>query len=68
MRLRDGDDLLTVKVNLDADDYQRAGEAHFQDRHVKIWGTLRRRARIHRMPDYERLEILDQTDETSRHR
>ncbi len=63
LRIQDGEDLLTARVNLEADDYQTAGRAHFENRHIKIWGTLRRRARIHQITAYERFRLLDQSNE-----
>ena len=46
----------------DCGDYAKAGEAHLDDRRVKVWGRLRRRARIHRMTDYDRIELLDELE------
>mgnify|MGYP006292230799 CR=1 FL=1 len=63
LRLNDGDDMLTVRVNLDAEDYKTAGTAHFENRHIKIWGTLHRRARIHQMTQYDRVELLGDSND-----
>ncbi|QDG49511.1 hypothetical protein FIV42_01790 [Persicimonas caeni] len=63
LRLQDGDDLLTARVNLKAEDYATAGQAHFANRHIKIWGTLHRRARIHQITAYDRLTLLDDSVE-----
>lgn len=59
LRLQEGDDLLTAHVELKADEYARAANAHLSNQHIEIWGTLRRRARIHRITGYNRFEILD---------
>lgn len=65
LELQEAGDLLTARVNLDANDYKRAADAHLTSRHVKIWGILRRRARIHKITRYERFEILDESNDTS---
>lgn len=59
LRLQDGDDLITAHVELDTKDYITAAQAHLNSRPIEIWGTLRRRARIHKFTRYERFEVLD---------
>lgn len=63
LRLQDDSSLLTARVDLDAEDYARAAKAHMANQHIKIWGTLRRRARIHKLTRYDRLEVLESSPE-----
>ena len=65
LRLQDGDDLITAHVELDTRDYNTAAQAHLNNRPIEIWGTLRRRARIHKFVRYERIEVLDSASQRS---
>lgn len=62
LRLHDGDDLLTAYVDLKVDDYAAAAKGHLENRPIEIWGTLRRRARVHKITRYDRIEIVDSSD------
>ncbi|MFT3775874.1 MAG: hypothetical protein QM820_61810 [Minicystis sp.] len=43
------DEILKVRLDLESDDYQKAGTAHLMGLFVSVRGLLRRGARVHRL-------------------
>lgn len=52
------DQLLKVRVNLDADDYRRAVEAHLHQRFVSVRGVLHRGRRAHHLAEARDFAVL----------
>jgi hypothetical protein len=55
----DEEELLPVRVVLDAADYQKAGDAHLHQLYVKVRGTIHRGARVHRLKDLSDFTVID---------
>lgn len=52
------DEILKIRLDLGADDYQRAGDAHLKGLYVSVRGILRRGARIHRLEGVAEFTIV----------
>lgn len=52
------DEILRVRLDLSADDYQRAGDAHLRGLFVSVRGILRRGTRVHRLDEARDFTIV----------
>jgi hypothetical protein len=52
------DEILRVRLDLSADDYQRAGDAHLRGLFVSVRGILRRGTRVHRLDEAREFTIV----------